>query len=334
MNVNYFKCKYCHKTFVSITDRFSTCKYCGKKEGVIKMDFTKIKNKINEVIKDPLILQMLSNKSLLSFYKYLHTHYYIFRRMEKLGNKLKKEKIKNTIVEKITKVDLYINKELRIRKIKYRINDRLTKNTDRLILEYNEDMFNKYVKEIIQIPIKYSDKIKKTDKFIVEPYIENAERIMIYKKEDKVKIFSEKEEEVKNKVLLNKILGIKYPTAIILDAFLLKNGTLLLQDIVADEMLLKRKVYLMKLKVNKKSCIRYTKFDYCKTKEELKKVLLKYKNKKTICILKPVMEKYDNKAKWAKLSFKKKSLKQIDSIPKNKRRKIKIAIKLKKSLNN
>lgn len=267
------------------------------------MDFTAIKNRIVSIIKKPLILQLLSNKSLLSFYKQLHIHYYIFRRMEKLGNKLKKEKIKDTVIEKITYADLYINKELRIRKIKHRINDRLHKNTVRLMAEYNNKLFDDYIEKVMVKPVKYSDKIKKTIKFIVEPYIENVERIMIYKKDSRVKILSENGEEIKNKVLLNKMLDITCPNTFILDAFLSKDDSLLLQDIIMDKLLLKRKLYLMKVRIKKNSNIKYIKFDYCKTKEELKKVLLKYKNKKEDCVLKPAMDRYSETG-WIKLSFK------------------------------
>ena len=159
-------------------------------------------------------------------------------------------------------------------------------------------------------PIKYINKTWNTEKFIVEPYINNSKRILIIRKDENISIYTSNTHLLKNESLIKRVEMIQEPKDFIYDGFLLKNGTIVLQDIIEkdccnlkNDPLLSRKTFLIKSKIPREANIAFMKFMYCKSKEELVKKLQYYKDKNMKCIIKPAFSKYNNEAQWMKVDF-------------------------------
>jgi len=159
------------------------------------------------------------------------------------------------------------------------------------------------------MPLQYKEKTLNTDKFVIEPYLK-ARRLMIYRKDGNVEIFLGNGTRILDKKLVERINMINEPTDFIIDTLQLKNGTLVIQDILAkdncnllDDPLLSRKTFIWKMKIPRQAGIAFIKFKYCKNSEELRKEIEQYKIKKSSCILKPAFSTYKSKTGWLKLSY-------------------------------
>jgi predicted SAM-dependent methyltransferase len=159
------------------------------------------------------------------------------------------------------------------------------------------------------MPLQYKEKTLNTDKFVIEPYL-NSRRLMIYRKDGNVEIYLGNGTRIHDKKLVERINMINEPTDFIIDTLQLKNGTLVIQDILAkdncnllDDPLLSRKTFIWKMKIPRQAGIAFIRFKYCKGVEELSKELEQYKIKKSSCILKPAFSTYKSKAGWLKLSY-------------------------------
>jgi len=159
------------------------------------------------------------------------------------------------------------------------------------------------------MPLQYKEKTLNTDKFVIEPCL-NGRRLMIYRKDENVEIYLGNGTRLRDKKLEERVNMIIEPEDFIIDTLQLKNGILVIQDILAkdncnllDDPLLSRKTFIWKMKIPKQAGIAFIRFKYCKGTEELNKEITQYKTKKSSCILKPAFSKYEHNAGWIKLSY-------------------------------
>jgi|GEM_PF-5697586 len=162
-------------------------------------------------------------------------------------------------------------------------------------------------------PLQYVEKTTDTEKFIVEPYIREAKRLLIIRKDGKVTIHLSEHKQLLNESFIKRIQLIEEPKDFILDGLLLKNGTIVLQDIIEkdqnnlkEDPLLSRKTFLIKTRIPRQANIAFIKFKLCKSKVELAQTLNDYKSKNRDAIIKPAYSKYassSESAGWMRMNY-------------------------------
>ena len=385
--MNLFNCSKCHRTFASVQDNISNCKYCNISNTVKKVDLDLMKPGVTTILEKPSLVQELTNQELLAEHFRVHQLYGMLNRLRKY----EKEKSQETSIEDVISVHTIIVTEMENRKMNHKVRSGLDRDTSKLnktivknldwgditlvediisvvgsalykdnprdvdlICKFKDLNIEEKIKELVKqkegldthiikgeahgeylpkydlvlkerkpeikinktidyrelfMPLQYKEKTLNTDKFVIEPYL-NSRRLMIYRKDGNVEIYLGNGTRIHDKKLEERVNTIIEPSDFIIDTLQLKNGTLVIQDILAkdncnllDDPLLSRKTFIWKMKIPRQAGIAFIKFKYCKNSEELSKEIIQYKIKKSACILKPAFSTYKIKAGWLKLSY-------------------------------
>jgi hypothetical protein len=159
-------------------------------------------------------------------------------------------------------------------------------------------------------PITFTKTLPPSKTFILEPYIPDSKRILIIKKDGEVKIHITEKKLLEPTSYIDRIKMISEPTNFVCEAYLAKNGAIILTDIIEkDDCSLKneplevRKEVLIQSKIANEANISFIKFYYAKNKEEMLNKVMEWKSKGIITILKSASSTYNASAGWMKLNF-------------------------------
>lgn len=160
-------------------------------------------------------------------------------------------------------------------------------------------------------PIPFTKKMLNTEKFIVEPLIQEAQRATIIRKNGEVKIHLSEHKLLNNETFIKRVQMIEEPTDFVYEGYITKSSTIILTDIIEkdecnlrNDPLLSRKTFLIKSKIPRVANIAFIKFYYAKSKEEMLDRVAQRKSQGLGVILKPAFSKYREDAGWIKLDFK------------------------------
>jgi len=159
-------------------------------------------------------------------------------------------------------------------------------------------------------PIPFTKTLPPSKTFVLEPYIPDSKRILIIKKDDEVKIHITEKKLLEPTSYIERIKMISEPTNFVCEAYLAKNGAIILTDVIEkddrslkNESLEVRKEVLIQFKIANEANISFIKFYYAKSKEEMLDKVMEWKSKGIITILKSASSTYSENAGWMKLNF-------------------------------
>ncbi len=311
--MNYFYCELCKRKFFSSHDKLFTCPQCRGEQSVtriskpvtpIKLKKEKIDVKILDTIQnwgDITLVEDIISIVGSTLYKNNPNDVDVVTKFS--GIKIIEDAIKN-VVEK---------RHLQTHFIKGQSHGEFVPKYDLILKEKPIEKKSttnppkyKYLR-----PIQFSKKMLNTEKFILEPLIQDAKRILIIRKNNEIKIHLTENKLLKNDSYINRIKMIEEPVDFIYDAYLTRNGTIVLTDIIEkdscnlkNDPLLSRKTFLIKSKIPREANVAFIKFYYAKSKEEMINKVSEWKAKGIGVILKPAFSTYKEDVGWMKFDFK------------------------------